>query len=250
MDIKLNVNGFDIEAHFSQENIDELFMPLLRMLSDMQKAKRQRLIVYLAAPPGTGKTTLSIFLEWLSGSYLEKPSNSIKKIQALSIDGFHYPQAYIKNRNIVRDGKTMPMQSVKGSPETFDLKKLSNCIKLLQTQDIKWPIYDRNLHDIVDDAVLITEDIVLIEGNWLLLDDTGWRELKTFCDYSIFIVAKENMLKQRLIQRKILGGQNAKMATDFYNQSDCVNVTRALNSRLTSDYELMLSQDGKYFKSL
>jgi len=216
-------------------------------LSDMQKAKGQRLIVYLTAPPGTGKTTLSVFLEWLSENCLQRAANSLVKIQAIGIDGFHYPQEYIKNHSIIRDGKTIPMQSVKGSPETFDLQKLSNSIKLLQTQDVKWPIYDRNLHDVVEDAIFVTGDIVLIEGNWLLLDDKGWRELKHLSDYSIFIAAEKNMLKQRLIQRKILGGLSAKKANEFYNQSDGVNVIRALSTRLTSDYELMLSQNGKYF---
>ena len=240
-DIKLNINGFEVNARYFHENIERLFLPLLNSLYKMKKAKDGRLIVFLAAPPGAGKTTLSFFLAQLSESIKD-----MVKVQSIGIDGFHYPQNYIEKHNVTIDGKTVAMRNVKGSPETYDLQKLTDSIKQLRERDVRWPIYDRNLHDVVPDAILVHSGIVLIEGNWLLLNEKGWSELQNFCDYSIFITAEENMLKDRLIQRKIAGGTCPEKAREFYIQSDGVNVARAIKNRLTCDLELSLTQEGKY----
>ena len=241
INIELNVNGFAIEARYFQENVEKLFLPLIKTLSDMKTKKEKRFIVYLAAPPGAGKTTLSLFL-----AYLSEITKKMLRIQSVGIDGFHYPQEYIEKHNVIINGEAVPMRRVKGSPETFDLQKLTESIKLLREKDVKWPIYDRNLHDVVQDAVLVQGDIVLIEGNWLLLDEAGWRELLPFCDYSIFITAEESMLKERLVRRKVSGGTSPEKASEFYAQSDSVNITRALKNRLKSDCELTLANDGKF----
>lgn len=238
---ELNVNGFDIKARYFQEDVENLFLPLIKTLSEMKIKKDGRLIVYLAAPPGAGKTTLSLFLAQLSEN-----AKDMIKIQSVGIDGFHYPQEYIEKHNVIINGEKIPMRRVKGSPETYDLQKLTENIKNLREKDIKWPVYDRNLHDVVQNAVLIHEDIVIIEGNWLLLDETGWRELLPFCDYSIFINAEENMLKKRLIERKISGGLSPEKANEFYIQSDRANIIRALKNRLKCDCELVLSKNGKF----
>jgi len=239
----LNVNGLTVKARYFQQDAEKIFFPLIKTLSDMQIKKDNRLIVYLAAPPGAGKTTLSLFL-----SRLSETKKDMIKIQAVGIDGFHYPQEYIEQHSIVINGKAIPMRNIKGSPETYDLQKLTDKIKLLREQKkVKWPAYDRNIHDVVQDAVLIQENIVIIEGNWLLLDEAGWRELQSFCDYSIFIAAEENILKNRLIQRKAAGGVSLKKAIEFYDQSDSVNIVRVFKNRLKSDYELTTAEDGKFF---
>ena len=70
------------------------------------------------------------------------------------------------------------------------------------------------------DKVEVTSHIILIEGNWLLLNEGDWRGLKSFCDYSIFIEVQENILKTRLIQRKIKGGLTQGEALEFYERTD------------------------------
>lgn len=246
ININLTVNGFDVKARYFQEDIEKIFLPLIKTLSDMRIKKDRRIIAYLAAPPGAGKSTLSLFL-----AYLSENTKDTVKIQSAAMDGFHYPQEYIANHSVIINGETVPMKSVKGSPESYDLQKLTETTKLLREEkDVRWPIYDRNLHDVVPDAVLIREDIALIEGNWLLLDETNWRELMPFCDYSIFITAEEDMLKERLIQRKISGGTSPDKASEFYEKSDRVNIIRSLKNRSESDCELILSENGKYIRRI
>ena len=50
----------------------------------------KRQIVFMAAPPAVGKTTLCEFLE-----YLSKQDQEFTDIQALGLDGFHYHSDYI-----------------------------------------------------------------------------------------------------------------------------------------------------------
>ena len=236
-----HVNGLPVEAEYDEKNIEQIFIPLLAELNRRFLQKGSRLIVYLAAPPGTGKTTLVQFLEHLSGSI-----RGMAGVQAIGLDGFHYSQDYLDSHEIKKDGKLVLMKDIKGSPETFDIEKVRRSIHALRRSDVKWPIYDRTLHDVVPDALLVTKDIILIEGNWILLDEDGWRELICDSDFSIFITAEERMLKERLIARKITGGLTARQAEDFYERSDGKNIRRALSSRLKPDLLLHLQENGEY----
>lgn len=235
------VNSFEVNANYYQEDIENIFIPLLKQLTIMKKNKNEKLLVYLAASPGVGKSTLASFLEFLS-----KNRENIKEIQAIGLDGFHYHEQYIKNHKVIVDGKEVPMVEVKGCPETFDLGKLKSKIKALKNESVKWPIYDRKLHDVVEDQIVVSKEIILIEGNWLLLNEDGWRDLKDYSDYSIFIKADETMLKNRLIQRKMKGGISEEEAIKFYEKSDSINVKRVLNNSLKADLQLELLSNGKY----
>ena len=238
-----SINSFEVMAEYFDKDINNIFLPLIEKLCEMQKAKNARLIVFLAAPPATGKTTLSMFLSYLSGI-----SEGATVIQALGLDGFHYPHSYISGNTVSVNGKIIPMIDIKGSPETFDLCKAKNRIELLQKEDVMWPVYDRTVHDVKEDGLCVKEKIVLIEGNWLLLDEPGWRELVKLCDYSIFIHAEEAFLLQRLVNRKIAGGKSHDEAMRFCERSDIPNVRRVLKNRLDSDITLKLQENGEFWR--
>ena len=61
-----DINGIEVHAHYSERAVQEIFLPFLHTVTDMQRAKGSRLLVMLAAPPGAGKTTLLAFLKKLS----------------------------------------------------------------------------------------------------------------------------------------------------------------------------------------
>ena len=52
------------------------------------------------------------------------------------------------------------MKQVKGCPETYDTEKLRQKLEKIKIEDILWPIYDRNLHDVVEDQIKVTKDII------------------------------------------------------------------------------------------
>ncbi|WP_208559758.1 nucleoside/nucleotide kinase family protein [Marinilactibacillus kalidii] len=240
MNLSLNVNGLTVDASYTKTEIDEQFIPLLEKIDAMKKIKNTRIVVYLAAPPGTGKTTLSQFLEIL---YNRLPLSHT--FQSISIDGFHYPNAYLTSHNIEIEGKSVPLKTIKGSPESFDLKALrESCATLHEHSQVEWPLYDRKLHDVSSQRLKVDADIVLVEGNWLLLDEPGWGELKALADLTIFIEAQETALKSRLINRKMMGGLSKEAAEAFYEQSDGKNVKKVLNKPSEPDIYWKMQNDG------
>ena len=191
----------------------------------------------LAAPPGAGKSTLVSFLEKLS-----RENDDITDLQAIGMDGFHRRQEYLLSHSTIRDGKEVKMVEIKGAPVTFDLEKLTAAIeKVSSGEDTFWPIYDRHLHNPVDDAIHITKDIVLLEGNYLLLDMDGWNRLRDMADYTISITANEAMLRKRLIDRKMKSGNDIESATRFVDYSDMANVRLCLEKTVKADMVLEAS---------
>lgn len=235
---RLVINGFEVNAVWDKNTVESILLPLLETWKQMQRQSGNRLIVFLAAPPATGKSTLAAYLEMLSGQLPDMPS-----LQAVGMDGFHYPQAYIAAHTVMRGEKEVPMQQVKGAPETFDADKLKETLQRLRHENLLWPIYDRTLHDVVPDAVHITADIVLVEGNYLLLDAEEWRELPH--DYAVFIRAEENQLRERLINRKMRGGATKEQALSHYETADGPNVCLTLEKQLPADAVLRMTGDGK-----
>ena len=234
------VNGFEMETIYNQETIENVFLPLLQKLTKIQKEKDSRIVVFLAAPPAVGKTTLCQFLEYLS------QKEDVTEVQALGLDGFHYHSDYINSHDAVVLGKTVSMKTVKGCPETYDTDKLQEKVKSIKTQNILWPIYDRNIHDVVEDVIEVTKDIILIEGNWLLLSEEPWKSIKDVADYTILIRSKEGTLKNRLIGRKMKGGLSREDAEAWYYNTDSVNVKRVLEDSLPGDLMLKVEDDGDY----
>ena len=205
MRMTLPVNGFDVEARYDNATVETVLLPLLAEIGARARAVPERLIVFLAAPPATGKSTLAAFLERLAVQTPELP-----RIQAVPMDGFHFHQDYILSHTVTRGGEIIPMKRVKGAPDTFDVEKLRRTLLRARHEDVLWPGYDRRLHDVVEDATAVTAPALLVEGNWLLYDAPGWRGLPH--DFSIFIEAREALLRERLIARKMRGGLSREEA--------------------------------------
>lgn len=241
--IDINVNGFPVYAEYEESNIKTIFVPLLKRWSKIYREKGKRIIVFLSAPPGVGKTTLANFLE-----YLSREHSDLEEIQSAGLDGFHFHQDYLMTHQLKVNGKTLLMKDIKGAPETFDIEKLRQKLKALKEGPVQWPIYDRTLHDVVEDQLLLDKNIILIEGNWLLSTEGSWNDLILECDDSLFIYAPEHLLKDRLIQRKIKGGSSFEEAQRFYLNSDGKNVQRLLKNHHPGQINLMMTEDGEYYK--
>ena len=168
-------------------------------------------------------------------------------LQAIGLDGFHYPNEYLNSHTIERDGNEIPLIKVKGCPESFDAEHLADKLNELRANNVvKWPVYSRKLHDPVEDAQTVDKDIIILEGNWLLLKDERWTTLRKFADYALFITADADVLKNRLISRKIQGGSTEEQATAFYEASDKANVERTLNDSVNADEVWLMDNDGDF----
>ena len=233
---KVTINGIDVAVQYSEREVDEIFLPLLRELDRLQKEKGRRILAMLAAPPGAGKTTLLSFLQKLS-----RETEGIRPIQTIGMDGFHRRQEYLQTHTVLRDGKRISMVDIKGAPITFDLERLTAQIrKVAAGEHCGWPTYNRLLHNPVENAIRVDGDIVLLEENYLLLDENGWRDLSSYADYMISIRANEGLLRKRLIDRRIKTGVPEEAAVRFVDFSDMQNVRLCLGKTKPANLELVI----------
>ena len=139
------------------------------------------------------------------------------------------------------------MVDIKGAPITFDLEKLTEAVKrVAYGENCGWPAYDRILHNPVENAYYVESDIVILEGNYLLLDEDGWRDLEQYADFTIQILADENVLRERLIDRKIKSGNSREDAEHFVDYSDMANVRTCLEKTMSSDMILQALDEGDF----
>ena len=103
MTFQIEINGLPVTAGFSEENIEEIFLPLLKHLTKLQSGLGRRILVFLAAPPGAGKSTLAEFLRYLSVN-----TPGVTPVTITGMDGFHRRQEYLLSHTTVRDGIEIP----------------------------------------------------------------------------------------------------------------------------------------------
>ena len=149
---------------------------------------------------------------------------------------------------IERDGEQILMRDIKGAPETFDVDLLVDKIRAARSEGTDWNIYDRKIHDVLPDYWSVEDDILLIEGNYLLLKEAGWTNVRVLADYSVFIEAEPYLLRERLINRKVAGGKSREEAEAFYNFSDGKNIERVLKNSARADETWKLLADGDFEK--
>lgn len=149
-------------------------------------ARSKRLIVAIVGAPGAGKSTLSAVL----------CANLGTRAITVPQDGFH-----LDNEQLIRSGQL----ASKGAPATFDAEGLTHLLaRLLDAQHpVYFPIFDRaqDLSRAAAGVVGAEHRIILVEGNYLLLDHSGWAQMKQHFDLAIALDVDQKTLEQRLTKR-------------------------------------------------
>lgn len=186
-----------------------------------------RLIVAVAGAPGSGKSTLA-----------EKLADEIGALAAVvPMDGFH-----LDNAELVEMG----LFERKGAPETFDAAGLLALLRRIRKGGrITYPVFDRTADRTVPDGGELGENrqIVIVEGNYLLLDRPPWSELAELFDVTIWLDVGMDVLERRLIQRWLdhgLASPDARaraLGNDLPNARTAVEASRPAEITLRSDVE-------------
>jgi pantothenate kinase len=154
-------------------------------------AGTKRYIVAIAGPPASGKTTLTRNL----CDNINSQVNSSLCI-TVPMDGFH-----LSNEKL----NQMDMRHVKGAPLTFDAKGFVELIQRIRLDNdaVAIPEFDRELDAVVfgDQSVDPDHRIIIVEGNFILLDEAPWDQLKAMFDLSVMLIPEEQTLEKRLISR-------------------------------------------------
>lgn len=183
--------------------------------------KSERFIVGIAGPPASGKSTRAASLVELfpKGSAVVVP-----------MDGFHYDDGVLDR---------IGLRQRKGAPETFDFGGFATLLRRLKSREpnIAIPLFDRSLEISRAGADIVDADVkfIIVEGNYLLLDEEPWRALAPLFDFTIFVDVPREELERRLVARWREHGREEAAARKWIDTNDMPNVDRVLRARRDAD---------------
>lgn len=178
-----------------------------------------RFLTALAGPPGAGKSTLSAALVAALGP----------GARVVPMDGFHYDDAVLNARGL---------RSRKGAPETFDLSGFSNLLKRLRVEgEVAIPVFDRSLELSRGSAdVVLPEDrFLIVEGNYLLLNEGKWADLAGQFDLTVWMDVDLAELDLRLMARWAHFGKTPAESRAWIDGNDMPNIRRTIENSRPAD---------------
>ena len=193
---------------------------LAEQLLDQAKG-RARYVFAIAGAPGSGKSTLAADLL----AALE--ARAAGRAALVSMDGYHFDNAILAERGD---------QDRKGAPDTFDADGMACDLgRILECRgDVAVPVFDRTLDLSRAGARMIhlRHSIILVEGNYLLLEREPWHRLRGMFDRTLFIDVARQELRRRLVARWVHYGlesqdAEARVGRDMENVETVIALSRA-----------------------
>ena len=171
-------------------------------------------VVGIVGAPGAGKTTL---VEQLVASLNRDELNPERQPYAhVPMDGFH-----LSDRELLRVG----LLERKGAPDTFDAYGYAALLqRLKEPRDavVYAPGFERTLEQPIAGVVPVypSARTILTEGNYLLLDEPGWREVRAQCTEVWYVEQEDRLRVERLIQRHVAFGKSRAAAEEWVDRVD------------------------------
>ncbi len=195
-------------------------------------------MVGIVGAPGAGKSTLA---EAVADRFarLRVPASGDpgaapeRAAVCVPMDGFH-----LSNVELVRLG----LANRKGAPETFDGWGFVHLMRRLRAADepVYAPAFNRGLNESIGSAIPIFPpvELVVVEGNYLLLPTDPWVRARPLFDLTIYIDVPDQVRVPRLVRRQRSRGLDRAAAHDWVHRSDEANARLIMATRETADVVL------------
>jgi type I pantothenate kinase len=193
--------------------VEEIYLPLSRLLS-MYVAATQRLFVAQQRFLGTEDSKMP-YIIGVGGSVAVGKSTTARVLQALltrwpnvpkvdlvTTDGFLYPNAILEREGLMER---------KGFPESYDLPGLLRFLSDVKAgiRPARAPIYSHLVYDVVPNKwieidqpdILIIEGLNVLQAGRLPKDGAAIPFVSDFFDFSIYLDAHEDVLRQWYVDR-------------------------------------------------
>jgi pantothenate kinase len=182
----------------------------------------KRRLVGVIGGPGAGKTHLARYLQHAVPDAV---------VGIVPMDGFH-----LANEVLEATGT----RQHKGRPDTYDVAGLIHLLDRLrrrETGPTYAPRFRREIEEPIAGSIAIDTDtdLVIVEGNYLLLEDAPWDAIAPRLDYTYYLDTPERIRTDRLIarQRHTYGEDGA---TDWIERVDRPNAALVETTRHRADF--------------
>ena len=207
-----------INEELSIDEVRTIYLPLVRLINYYidENIRRQNVlrrflgekstnvpyIISIAGSVAVGKSTSARILQSLLSHWPKQ-----RRVDLITTDGFLHPLAYLQEHNLLHK---------KGFPISYNTPQLIRFLADIKSgkPNVTAPIYSHLTYDIIPDQfnVIDQPDILILEGlNVLQPNRNQANELfvSDFVDFSIYVDAEEDLLKEWYIHRFLKFRQSA-----------------------------------------
>ena len=182
---------------------------------------RPRRIIGVTGAPGVGKTTYARLL------VAESPVPAAY----VPMDGFHLADVTLA---------ALGRFDRKGAPDTFDAWGYAALLSRLRTETdhaVYVPGFERDLEQPIAGAIEVPPEaeVVVTEGNYLLVDEPPWRAVRDALDEVVFLVTDDDVRRRRLVARHVEFGKAPDEAEAWVARVDEANARLIAATRDRAD---------------
>jgi pantothenate kinase len=193
---------------------------LIRKATDLLRVD-ERVLLGITGPPGAGKSTLSRELKIALGD----------SVQIVEMDGFHLSRERLREL-----GRLDRM----GAIDTFDAEGFVDLVRKVRDSNgttIYAPRFHRDSGTSVENSIAIEASVqlVIVEGNYLLMPTLPWVELRSLLDEVWYCEREESSRIEGLIARRKKYGQSELEAREWALGSDLRNAEQIQETKSQAD---------------
>lgn len=169
-------------------------------------AGSRRTVIGLTGPPGAGKSTVAEAL-------VDELGNDAVLVP---MDGFHLSNAVLE---------ALGRRDRKGAPDTFDAAGYVALLRRLRSpaaEVVYAPAFVREIEEPIAAGIAVPPEtpIVITEGNYLLLDEHPWRQLRELLDATWYLQLDDAVRLERLIARHVAFDKTPEAARAWAEGTD------------------------------